>query len=221
MSAAVVPVKPLSRAKSRLLPQLAREQLEALSLAMLEDVLSALLATPALDRVAVASADAAVAARARALGAEVLLGPDPGLNEAIDAAAHELHLRPGEPFLVVLGDVAGARPQELQELFEALAQIAPAGGPAAVLAPSRDGGSSALLRAPHDAIPSCFGPHSAARHREAAAAAGVPLRELVLPSLAIDLDRAEDLTAFLAGTGDGPRTRSLLAQLGLSAETSP
>lgn len=220
MSTAVVPVKTLSRSKSRLLPELDRAHHEALSLAMVEDVLAALLATPALDRVAVATPDAAVAASARALGAEALLGPDPGLNEAIDAAAAKLHLLHDEPFLVVLGDVAGARPEDLQRLFDALGEITASGGPAAVLAPSRDGGSSALLRMPHDAIPSRFGPRSAARHREAAATAGVAFRELALPSLSIDLDRAEDLEAFLAGAGDGRRTRALLARLGITPRSA-
>jgi 2-phospho-L-lactate guanylyltransferase len=216
VSGAVVPVKSLSQAKSRLLPDLDRAQHEALSLAMLEDVLAALLATPALDRVAVATPDVAVAARARALGAEALLGPDPGLNAAIDTAARKLHMPRDEPFLVVLGDVAGARPEDLQRLFEALSEIEMPGEPAVVLAPSRDGGSSALLRVPHDAIPSRFGPDSAALHRQAAAAAGVAFRELQLESLAIDLDRAEDLEDFLAGAGDGPRTRAMLAELGIA-----
>jgi 2-phospho-L-lactate guanylyltransferase (CobY/MobA/RfbA family) len=63
-------------------------------------------------------------------------------------------------------------------------------------------------------IPSCFGADSAKAHREAAAAAGVPYRELALPSLAIDLDRADDLDALLASGAAATRTRALLARLG-------
>ena len=216
MSTALVPIKELAASKSRLLAELEREELANLSLAMLEDVLAALLATPALRRVAVATPDSRVADAARRLGSEVLQGPDAGLNWAVDAAAEKLHLGADEPFLGVLGDVAGARPGDLQALFDALDALRDEGGQpaAAVLAPSRDGGTSALLRAPHGAIPSRFGPQSAARHREAALAAGVPLRELKLASLAVDLDRAEDVEHFLASARGGARTRSVLRELG-------
>lgn len=221
MSAAVVPVKALAASKSRLLPELGQEELADLAIAMLEDVLAALLDTPSLDRVAVATPDARVAEAARRLGAEALHGPDPGLNAAIDAAAHKLHLETKEPFLVVLGDVAGARSTELEVLFDALGELQRDAEPAVVLAPSRDGGSSAVLRAPHDAIPSCFGPQSAARHREAASHLGVAYRELALPSLHLDLDRAEDVEAFLAADVGGARTRQLLETLGWPRSTQP
>ncbi len=219
MSAAVVPVKSLAASKSRLMPDLSRNALEALSLAMLEDVLHALLATPAVERVAVATPDERVAATARRLGAEALHGPDPGLNPAIDAAAAKLHLAPDTPLLVVLGDVAGARAQDLQAMFDEAERLRAAGAPrAAVLAPSRDGGTSALLRVPFDSIPSCFGPQSAAAHEAAAAANATPFSAIELDSLAIDLDHAEDVALFLetgvvGSEGAGRATRALLASL--------
>jgi len=70
------------------------------------------------------------------------------------------------------------------------------------------------LRAPHDAIPSRFGPASAAAHRECALAARVPYRELALPSLAVDLDRAEDVEELLRGAQGAARTRRALHELG-------
>jgi 2-phospho-L-lactate guanylyltransferase (CobY/MobA/RfbA family) len=87
-----------------------------------------------------------------------------------------------------------------------------------VLAPSLDGGTSALLRAPHDVIPAAFGPSSAARHRELAKRAGVPYRELVLPSLAIDIDLPDDLNRFAREPGAGVRTAALLRELGVRGE---
>lgn len=227
MSLALVPVKALAASKSRLLPELDRDQLEQLSLAMLGDVVEALRGVAALDRVVVATPDATVADAARAAGADALLRPDSGLNAAIDAAAADL-LAAGEPFLVVLGDVAGARSEEIERLIDSAAGLTT---PCAVIAPSRDGGTSALLRIPWQAIPSRFGRDSAKAHRDAASQAGIAFRELALPSLAIDLDRAEDLALFLetstaptAGTPDGARdeakdaggarTRALLRSLG-------
>jgi hypothetical protein len=45
---------------------------------------------------------------------------------------------------------------------------------------------------------------------------GAPFCELALPSLAIDLDRADDLHALLASAAAAPRTRALLARLGVT-----
>ncbi len=214
MSCALIPVKALSATKSRLLPELGQAALARLALAMLEDVIAALHRTPSVRRIAVVTPDERVAALAKALGAEPLVGPDPGLNAAIDASAGQLALSSEDPLLVVLGDVAGASGED----FEAMHRRADSmPRPRAVLAPSRDGGTSALLRDPHAALPSRFGAQSARRHREAADAAGLHFAELPLESLAIDLDRAEDVDAFLALEAGGDRTRAVLADLGWPA----
>jgi 2-phospho-L-lactate guanylyltransferase len=201
--AAVVPVKALAASKSRLFPERPRGDVEALSLAMMGDVIACLRAVAGLARVTVVTPDTAVAHAAEAQGADALLRADPGLNPAIEAAAAAV-AGPGDGLLVVLGDVAAADPSEVAQLVAA----APERGVA--IAPSRDGGTSALLRRPRDVIPARFGADSAKRHREAAAAAGTALVELALPSLAIDVDRAEDARAILAHATLGARTRALL-----------
>ena len=61
MTIALVPVKRLEQSKSRLLPHLPDARRQALTLAMLEDLLEALAATPGLDRVAVTTPDPIVA----------------------------------------------------------------------------------------------------------------------------------------------------------------
>jgi 2-phospho-L-lactate guanylyltransferase (CobY/MobA/RfbA family) len=81
------------------------------------------------------------------------------------------------------------------------------------LAPSSDGGTSALLRGPRDIIPAAFGPDSARAHRDLAVSAGVPFEELALPSLAIDIDEREDLEKFASSASAGRRTRALLVEL--------
>jgi hypothetical protein len=43
----------------------------------------------------------------------------------------------------------------------------------------------------------------------------VPCKELQLPSLAVDLDLAEDVDRFLASeSADGPHTRAVLRRIG-------
>jgi 2-phospho-L-lactate guanylyltransferase len=213
MIAALVPVQSLAAGKSRLAGALPRGALERLALAMLGDLVEALRGAGELERVVVVTPDARVADAADASGAEPLLRDDPGLNAALDAGARVLAARGLETLLVVLGDVPAAEPAELRLLFTALRGL---GGRGVVLAPSRDGGTSALLRAPWDAIPNRFGKESAAAHREAAARAGLAYSELPLPSLAVDFDRPEDAEALRAAAG-APRTRALLAELGLGA----
>lgn len=207
MIAAVVPVKASGAAKSRLQPRLGADGTRRLTLAMLEDVLAALAEVEELERVAVVTPDPEVAAAARAVDAEALLRDDPGLNPALEAAAQLLAPNPEDGVLVVLGDVAGARSEDLSAL------LAAAPRPGVALAPALDGGTAALLRVPRDVIPAAFGPDSGKRHRELAAAAGVPCRELALPSLGLDLDYFEDVEAFLERGGGGPRTRRLLGEL--------
>jgi 2-phospho-L-lactate guanylyltransferase len=212
-AAALVPVKALGSGKSRLVARLERGQIERLTLAMLEDVVGCLLRVADLERVAVVTPDARVGERATQLGAEAFVRDDPGLNASLDAASAELARSGAEELLVVLGDVAAALPEDVEALFGSLRAL---GGRGVVLAASADGGTSALLRAPWDAIPNRFGKHSAAAHRDAALAAGLPYAELPSASLALDLDRVEDaVTLARASSGAGAaRTRALLREFG-------
>jgi len=217
MTTALIPVKGLEQSKSRLLSHLSDARREALTLAMLEDLIDALDRTPGIDRIAVATPDPIVAEHAAAAGAEILMRPEPGLNAALEDARTRLEHDAGSGLLIVLGDVAGALPEDFARL---LGEADRSGARGVWLAPSSDGGTSALLQRPPDLIPCRFGPDSAKRHREAAEAIGVRFSELPLPSLAIDLDRPEDLEAFLAQPGGGPRTRALLESL-LDRDRSP
>lgn len=214
--AALVPVRRLGVGKSRLRPPLDPGASADLARAMLEDVLGALAETRGVAERAVVTDDPAVAEAAAAAGARVVRHPEEGLSPSVDAGAAALAASGAEGVLIVLGDVAGALAEDLEALVGALGSL---GGRGAVLAPARDGGSSALLRAPHDVLPSRFGPGSAERHREAARGAGVPFRELDLPSLRIDVDETEDLELLLRdrsprGLRSAPRTREVLRRLG-------
>jgi len=204
---ALVPVKALLESKTRLRSVLASDMVERVAEAMLRDVIEALLRVSTLASVVVVTPDPDVAAVARDAGAKALVRDDPDLNTAIDAGAAAICREPGDGVLVVLGDVAGVRSEEIESLVEALV------APGVALAPSRDGGSSAVLRIPYAIVPACFGPNSAAAHRESAARAGVRFHEVPLPSLAIDVDRPEDLREILAGDGPAPHTRATCGAL--------
>lgn len=211
---ALIPVKNLEESKSRLLATLPDEVRRALTLAMLEDLIEALLATPGLEAPVVTTPDALVARQASLAGAGVLLRPEPGLNAALEDGRGRLCFE-GDALLVVLGDVAGARAEDFAALLSKAAQQERG----AWLVPSSDGGTSALLLHPSDALPLRFGRNSAARHGDAAREQDLPLHLVPLPALSIDLDQPEDLSAFLATEGGGPRTRALLARTQVGATT--
>jgi 2-phospho-L-lactate guanylyltransferase len=207
MIGAVVPVKALSETKSRMLPWLDRPAVEWLAIAMLGDILETLQQVRALDRIAVATPDPRLAEVARKFGAELLSDEVAGLNPAVDAACAQLAPKPNDTALVVLGDVAGVQVADIEALLDAGTRNA------VVIAPSDDGGTSALLRTPHDIIPAAFGTDSARAHRELAAHAGVSFEQLALPSLAIDIDDRADLQQFARSRSAGRRTQALIRAL--------
>jgi len=204
---ALVPVKLLAATKSRMLPALDRPAVEWLAIAMLGDLLEALQQVRALDRVAVATPDPRLAEVARKFDAEWISDTVKGLNPAVEAGCAQIAPTPDDRALVVLGDVAGAQPADIEALLEAGTRSA------VVLAPSNDGGTAALLRTPRNAIPAAFGPDSARAHRDLAMSARVSFEQLALPSLAIDIDERADLEAFARATSGGRRTRALLRDL--------
>jgi 2-phospho-L-lactate/phosphoenolpyruvate guanylyltransferase len=204
---AVVPIKELDRAKERLGPLLPTELRRALMLAMFEDVLAALAATPGLAGLAVVTVDPAAGRLAANYGCRVIeTGARDGHTGAVAAAARLL-AEEGQPgMLTVPGDVPLITPAEITQL---LAAHSPA--PAFTIAPSRDErGSNAIICSPPDAVPLRFGEDSFFPHLQAAEACGIRPTVLHLPGIALDVDTPEDLAAF-ALLPSPTRARALLA----------
>ena len=201
MIAALVPVKRLAQAKSRLRPVLSDGQRREFVLAMLEDVLRLLAGQRAIGATAVVSADEEVLAFARRLGAQPIREPRPsrGLNAALSFAAEVLARQGASGLLVLPADVPLATSVDIEAVLAAW-QVAPV-----VLCPSRSGGTGALALRPPQAIPFRFGPRSFAAHRRAAVERGLPVAVLSRPGLALDIDRPEDLAAVVAAGGSRSR----------------
>jgi len=95
--------------------------------------------------------------------------------------------------LTLPGDVPLVTPQDIEMI---LATRRPA--PSFTIVPARDElGSNAILCSPADAVPLRFGENSFFPHLAAARACGIEPQILTLPRLGLDIDRPEDLTAFL------------------------
>jgi 2-phospho-L-lactate guanylyltransferase len=193
---AIVPVKPLQRAKSRLAQVLSPDERQRLSRSMLIHTLEVLAAAPAVERTLVVSRDTEVLSIARDLGARTVTEERSShLNRALARAT-----------AVARGcNIAGVLilPADLPRLtVDAVEAIVRRGGrpPVVVLAPDRRGqGTNALLCAPPGLIEYQFGARSFSRHQARALAARARLEVCDLPGLALDLDTVEDLEVLRSG----------------------
>lgn len=211
---ALVPVKPLHAAKTRLAALLGPQQRRDLALAMLADVLAALAAAPELAGVTVISRDAAALALAAERGAQTMLDAAPDLNGALAQGARGLAAHGAGALLVLPADLPLVTPSDIALLAAALGPA-----PAAALAPARDGGTNALLAAPPAALPFLFGPASLASHQAAARDMGVAVRLVRSAGLALDIDLPDDLLALARAPGATAAQR-LVRQLGLEAHAA-
>ena len=185
---AIIPVKSLSEAKSRLATHLTLHQRENLVLDMLHHVLQALRESNVLEQVSVVSSDQRVLRQAQAWGAQAVVEEMPGHNAALHAAAL-LELAAGtSALLTIAADLPLLHPGDIRMLAAQSAQHA------VVLAPARDGtGTNAILVRPPLAVPYLFGANSlqcyqqAARQREP----GSTLYRSI--GLALDIDTIDDL----------------------------
>ncbi|WP_280383178.1 2-phospho-L-lactate guanylyltransferase [Nocardia wallacei] len=207
---AVIAVKHLDRAKSRLADRLPPGHRSRLVLAMLSDTVTAAVAA-GLGSVTVVTPDHEVSAAVRELGAEVhpdpVGGTDPtdGLNTALTAAATAVRERHGPVELLALqADLPALCPGELSDMLA----TAPPGR--AIVADHAGHGTAALLVRDGSApLAPRFGPDSARRH----IASGAKDLEGDWPGLRLDVDTEDDLHRA-AALGVGPATAAVLRAIG-------
>jgi 2-phospho-L-lactate guanylyltransferase len=199
----LVPLRSPGEGKSRLAPGLDTGARAALAGAMLADVVS-VLREAGIDRLVVAANGAPAAAAAAALGADVVLD-DPGtfgLDAAVEHARRRVALQ-GD-LLVVQADLPVLSANDVDAVLSADASV--------VVAPTRDGGTGALLRRPSGVMPTAFGRDSARAHRRLARRHGLRALLVDLPGFASDVDTWQDLIALR--TADvGPATAAFLRRL--------
>ncbi|MFI9275386.1 2-phospho-L-lactate guanylyltransferase [Kitasatospora sp. NPDC052896] len=202
----VLPLKPLTQAKSRLAEH-AGTQRPALALAFALDTVLAALSCPLVARVLVVTRDPLAGERLAELGAlPVADEPGGGLNPALaHGAAHARELAPDAPLAALSADLPALRPAELARVLAAV----PATG-RAFLADSPRVGTTLLACRPGQPLAPAFGGASRARHA-AGGAAELPLPDV--PSVRRDVDTAADLGEALA-LGVGPHTAALAPALG-------
>lgn len=177
---AIVPVKSLEGAKSRLAPLLGPEERAALVQRMLADVLAACSASEAVVRTLVVTPEPRLAPA----DADVLVDAGEGHAAAVASALADPRARGGA--LVVMADCALATAAALDRLAAAARPVA--------LAPALDGGLNALALRDPRAFEPVFGVPRAAELTVAQAwAVGLEPAVLDVPELAFDVDEPGDL----------------------------
>jgi 2-phospho-L-lactate guanylyltransferase len=200
---AVVPVKPLLQAKSRLgvLGDAARR---ALALAFAEDVVRACTGCAAVRLTLVVTDDALAAEGLRRLGAAIVPdAPHAGLDAALlHGEARARLAAPDAGVVAVAGDLPALTSDLLGEVLAVARRR--------TVVPDADGAGTALLLAPPGTtLAPSYGGSSARRH----ARAGTDVL-LGPPAARRDVDTPDDLDAAVR-LGVGPSTAAVLGRLGL------
>lgn len=210
---AILPIKSFTDAKQRLALDLSPGPRRALAEAMFSDVVTALRRSAAVDAIVVVSSDHTAQRIGGSNGTDVLEDGGQGHSQAAALGIAYAVEHRAERALLVPGDCPLLDPAELDQLIGR-----PVPERSALIVPDRHGtGTNALLLTPPTALTPSFGPDSCARHQRLAGEQGTHAEVVEVPSLAMDVDTAEDLAALqerLAGTrGRSAHTRGMLNQL--------
>jgi 2-phospho-L-lactate/phosphoenolpyruvate guanylyltransferase len=216
---ALVPVKTLALAKSRLASHLAQHQRETLVLDMLQHVIHALCDSEVFEQIYVVSPDARVLELAPHWGAEALRETQAGHNPALQAAALTIMARAAwreglYPTWFALSQPRAFSTEPTEYVLHALRDealltisadlplltpedildfIGQADRYEVVLAGSSDGtGTNALLVRPPLALPYLFGPNSLPTYKRAASIRQISSTLYHNANLAFDVDTPDD-----------------------------
>jgi 2-phospho-L-lactate/phosphoenolpyruvate guanylyltransferase len=185
---ALIPVKSLTLAKSRLASSFSQLQRQRLVLDMLHHVVCVLLDSELFEHVAVVSSDKQVLEKAHVWGARAIVEEQQGHNQALHAAALKEKSEGVTTLLTISADLPLLTSQEIRCFFEQSLRHA------VVLAASRDGtGTNAILVRPPLAVPYVFGPDSLHSYVEAAWQEHQSYTTYQSIGLAVDIDTIDDL----------------------------
>ncbi len=185
---ALIPVKSLNTAKSRLAEHLTLCQRETLVLDMLHHVLQVLRESELFERISVVSPDMRVLERAQAWGAEALMEEQHGHNPSLHAAALKEKAEGATALLTISADLPLLCISDIRDLIEQSREHS------VVLAPSHEGtGTNAILVRPPLALPYLFGSNSLQRYLQAARQRRLSTTLFQSRGLASDIDTIADL----------------------------
>ena len=191
MYAALVPVKSLYEAKSRLAAHLTQIQRASLVLSMLRHVIHVLKYSAVFNCISVVSPDTRVLDKAQSWGVAIHIEEDTGHNPALTAAAKRELAGGATALLTISADLPLLQVSDIQGM------IAQSKHHAVVLAPSHEyTGTNALLVCPPLALPYMFGPGSLQRYLSESHLRQLSSCLYTRIGLGLDIDTIDDLAAL-------------------------
>lgn len=190
---AIIPVKPLTRSKTRLATALSPEERQALSETMFRRVLNAVKTTPQINGALVISRDTRALSIARELGAHTVQeSGTPELNTALMRATQVVAGWRGGALLILPADLPTVTPEDIGMIIEHGRR-----DNSIVIATDRHhDGTNALFVRPPGLITYAYGEGSFIRHLELAREAGAQVEVVESPRLALDIDVPADLEDY-------------------------
>lgn len=191
---AIVPIKPLNRAKSRLAEVLDPPARQRLALGMLLHNLKVLTGSTKIKGVLVISRDMKALSAARAVGGVQTLQESgtPELNNALQRACRMLMSWRASATLILPADVPLVTLEDVEQIIE-LGRY----NHTVVIAPDKHrDGTNAIFSRPPDLIDYAFGAGSYQRHMQAAELVGAEVKTYVSERLSLDIDSPDDLIAY-------------------------
>ena len=191
---AIIPVKPLNRAKSRLAQVVKAPTRAALVRSFFSRTLDVIAQTPRIGGVIVVSRDLTILELARQRAAIALAEADSGLNPAITQAVHWAVQHAAQSVMIIPVDLPLITPVDLNNMLDLAREPC-----ALVVAPDRRlAGTNVLFVRPPDAIRFAYGAASFQAHCAQALARGLAVHEYHSPTTAFDIDLPDDLERYRA-----------------------
>ena len=206
MVVAVVPLKNLKLAKSRLSNILAEGERQELVLAMFDDVLVSLRESPFIDKIFLVAdkyfnpiADVQMITEIK----------NRGYDEAIIEALKDSRVNQAQAMLILPADLPLVSTDELDTLIRDQED-----GSIRIAGARDQDGTNALVMKPPSLLATSFGVGSFERHKKFAKALSVKIEEINLPGLSFDVDTEKDLIDFVQTKSD-TRTYRFLDESGI------
>lgn len=190
---AIIPVKPLNRAKSRLADVLEPDQRRFLAETMLRHVLETVRAVPQVMGTLVISRDTKVLSIAREYDARTVQESGaPELNTALLRATKVVASWGCNATLVLPADLPLIAPEDVTSIVNLGRSVMTV----VISTDQSEDGTNALFMRPPGLIPYAFGPGSYARHVQLAREAGAEVIVYRSDRLSLDIDLPADLNSY-------------------------
>lgn len=190
---AIIPVKPLNRAKSRLSDVLTPEQRQHLAETMLRHVLGVIREVPHVMGTLVISRDNKALAIARDYGARTVQeSGSPELNKALMRATQFVARWKADAILILPADLPLLAPADISGIVD----MGYAERSMVIATDQHEDGTNALFTQPPGLIEYAYGPGSYKRHIELGRQAGAEVKVFRSERLSLDIDLPRDLKTY-------------------------